>query len=79
MLKAGLLASVCALGLIATPVMAAGTTHTTHRAHSAKMTSSASSHDNMADQLNAKSLAAAQQGRPFNAGGNPGMGGTSKP
>jgi hypothetical protein len=92
MLKSGLIASVCALGLSAAPVMAAGTTAMTpdtasgktathhhkatthvstgtgHAMHASHAGGQASARDHMADQLNAKSLQAAAEGRPFNVG-----------
>ena len=76
MLKSGLIASVCALGLLVAPVMAATSHHkathastgTAHGTHSAQ-SGGRSSQDSMADQLNGQSLQAAMQGRPFSAGG----------
>ena len=85
MLKSGLIASVCALGLLAAPAMAATSHHkathastgSAHGTHSAQ-SGGRSSQDNMADQLNGQSLQAAMQGRPFSAGGA-GIGGSAQP
>jgi hypothetical protein len=93
MLKSALIASVCAAGLLAAPVMAAGTAAPSHSAatpgtsagkhykathvatgpaHGTRPSRSigrASAQDRMADQLNAQSLQAAMQGRPYDASG----------